>query len=86
MLNLPAPPRHSPEFGHDALVVCDNLVRIYQSESVEVQALQGLDLLVDGARWSRSSEPPGRASRPCSTCSPAWTSPTAGRARVAVET
>ncbi len=35
------------QFGHDALVVCDNLVRIFQSGSVEVQALQGLDLLVD---------------------------------------
>ena len=45
-LTLPAAPDHGPEFGHDALVVCDNLVRIYQTESVEVQALQGLDLLV----------------------------------------
>ncbi|MGW6129754.1 ABC transporter ATP-binding protein [Cellulomonas sp. NPDC055163] len=34
------------QYGHDALVACDNLVRIYQSGSVEVQALQGLDLLV----------------------------------------
>jgi len=39
-----APPA---QFGHDALIVCDNLVRIFQSGSVEVQALQGLDLLVD---------------------------------------
>jgi ABC-type lipoprotein export system ATPase subunit len=45
-LRLPAAPRHEPEFGHDALIVCDSLVRIYQTESVEVQALQGLDLLV----------------------------------------
>ena len=28
------------------LIVCDNLVRIYQTEGVEVQALQGLDLVV----------------------------------------
>ncbi|MBN9373930.1 MAG: ABC transporter ATP-binding protein [Cellulomonas sp.] len=35
------------QFGRDALVVCDNLVRIYRSGPVEVQALQGLDLLVD---------------------------------------
>ena len=34
-------------FGRDALIVCDNLVRIYRSGPVEVQALQGLDLLVD---------------------------------------
>ena len=34
------------EYGADALIVCDNLVRIYQVENIEVQALQGLDLLV----------------------------------------
>jgi ABC-type lipoprotein export system ATPase subunit len=34
-------------FGRDALIVCDNLVRIYRTGPVEVQALQGLDLLVD---------------------------------------
>ncbi len=37
----------APTFGQDALIVCDSLVRIYQSEGIEVQALQGLDLLVD---------------------------------------
>ena len=36
------------EFGADALIVCDNLVRIYQIGNIEVQALQGLDLLVEG--------------------------------------
>ena len=45
-LKLPDAPEREPEYGHDALVVCDNLVRIYQSENIEVQALQGLDLLV----------------------------------------
>jgi ABC-type lipoprotein export system ATPase subunit len=34
-------------YGADAQIVCDNLVRIYQTGDVEVQALQGLDLLVD---------------------------------------
>ncbi len=39
--------RARPEaFGTGALIVCESLVRIYQSEGVEVQALQGLDLLV----------------------------------------
>ncbi len=37
---------HAPEYGKDAHIVCDNLVRIYQTEGVEVIALQGLDLLV----------------------------------------
>ena len=34
------------DYGGDALVVCDQLVRIYTADGVEVQALQGLDLLV----------------------------------------
>ena len=34
------------EYGEGALVVCDRLVRIYAAEGIEVQALQGLDLLV----------------------------------------
>ena len=33
-------------FGAWAQIVCDNLVRIFKSEGVEVVALQGLDLLV----------------------------------------
>ncbi|MFI7443897.1 ABC transporter ATP-binding protein [Nonomuraea indica] len=33
-------------FGGDAHIVCDNLVRIYKTEGVEVVALQGLDLVV----------------------------------------
>ncbi|MFF9910326.1 ABC transporter ATP-binding protein [Streptomyces sp. NPDC013457] len=38
--------RHRPSFGHDALIACDRLVRIFTADGVEVQALQGLDLLV----------------------------------------
>jgi ABC-type lipoprotein export system ATPase subunit len=34
------------DYGADALVVCDQLVRIYAADGIEVQALQGLDLLV----------------------------------------
>ncbi|GAA2089501.1 ABC transporter ATP-binding protein [Streptomyces albiaxialis] len=33
-------------YGEDALIVCDRLVRIFSTDGVEVQALQGLDLLV----------------------------------------
>jgi ABC-type lipoprotein export system ATPase subunit len=36
----------TPVFGSDAHIVCDNLVRIYKSDGIEVVALQGLDLLV----------------------------------------
>jgi ABC-type lipoprotein export system ATPase subunit len=38
--------RRAPRSDEDALVVCDNLVRIYRSNGVEVVALQGLDLVV----------------------------------------
>ena len=34
------------QYGESAHIVCDNLVRIYRTEGVEVIALQGLDLLV----------------------------------------
>ena len=33
-------------YGEGALVVCDQVVRIYSGEGIEVQALQGLDLLI----------------------------------------
>ena len=38
--------RTGPAYGHDALITCDRLVRIFSADGVEVQALQGLDLLV----------------------------------------
>lgn len=34
-------------YGQDALIVCDRLVRVFSTDGVEVQALQGLDLLVE---------------------------------------
>jgi ABC-type lipoprotein export system ATPase subunit len=40
------PVPQADEYGADSLIVCDNVVRIYQVEKIEVQALQGLDLLV----------------------------------------
>ncbi|MFT2017074.1 ABC transporter ATP-binding protein [Streptomyces sp. 796.1] len=38
--------RDRPAYGHDALISCDRLVRVFSTDGVEVQALQGLDLLV----------------------------------------
>ena len=34
-------------YGDQALIVCDNLVKIYNVADLEVVALQGLDLLVE---------------------------------------
>ncbi|MFC5905768.1 ABC transporter ATP-binding protein [Streptacidiphilus monticola] len=38
--------RGRPAYGHDAVIACDRLVRIFSTDGVEVQALQGLDLTV----------------------------------------
>jgi len=39
--------RQHRDFGAGSLIVCDRLVRIYMAAGIEVQALQGLDLLVE---------------------------------------
>jgi putative ABC transport system ATP-binding protein len=39
-------PRDEPPTAADGMIVCDQLVRIYSGEGIEVQALQGLDLLI----------------------------------------
>ncbi len=38
--------RARTSYGEGALVVCDQVVRIYSGDGIEVQALQGLDLLI----------------------------------------
>jgi len=43
----PSAPTARHRYGEGALIVCDNLVRIYKVADLEVVALQGLDLLVD---------------------------------------
>jgi ABC-type lipoprotein export system ATPase subunit len=39
--------RQRPRYGEKAMIVCDNLVKIYKIADLEVVALQGLDLLVE---------------------------------------
>jgi ABC-type glutathione transport system ATPase component len=46
-LRAEAPQGRDTSYGAGGLVACDRLVRIYQAESIEVQALQGLDLVVE---------------------------------------
>jgi ABC-type lipoprotein export system ATPase subunit len=43
--------RPRPRFGDQALIVCDNLVKIYKVADLEVVALQGLDLLVESGEF-----------------------------------
>lgn len=70
------------EFGRDALVVCDNLVRIYQSGTVEVQALQGLDLLVDEGEMVAVVGASGSGKSTMLAVLAGIDAPTAGRVRV----
>jgi ABC-type lipoprotein export system ATPase subunit len=74
---------HRPEFGHDALIVCDNLLRIYQTETVEVQALQGLDLLVHGGEMIAIVGASGSGKSTLLQVLAGVDAATAGRARVA---
>jgi ABC-type lipoprotein export system ATPase subunit len=39
--------RSRTSYGEGALIVCDQVVRIYSGDGIEVQALQGLDLLIE---------------------------------------
>jgi len=43
---VPRTPLDQPPTAADGIIVCDRLVRIYSGDGIEVQALQGLDLLV----------------------------------------
>ncbi|MDM7854990.1 ABC transporter ATP-binding protein [Cellulomonas alba] len=70
------------EFGHDALVVCDSLVRIFQSGSVEVQALQGLDLMVDDGEMIAVVGASGSGKSTLLGVLSGMDAPTAGRVRV----
>jgi ABC-type lipoprotein export system ATPase subunit len=72
-----------PEFGRDALIVCDNLLRVYQTDLVEVQALQGLDLLVYAGEMVAIVGASGSGKSTLLQVLAGVDAPTAGRARVA---
>ena len=78
---FPAPAR-ADEYGADALIVCDNVVRIYQVEKIEVQALQGLDLLVRAGEMIAIIGASGSGKSTLLNVLSGLDVPTAGRARV----
>jgi ABC-type lipoprotein export system ATPase subunit len=80
--SLPRPSERPPEFGRDALIVCESLVRIYQTGSVEVQALQGLDLAVDSGEMVAIVGASGSGKSTLLSILAGIDAPTAGRARV----
>ena len=77
-----APRPGAPEFGAGALIVCDSLVRIHQVGDIEVQALQGLDLLVDAGEMIAVVGASGAGKSTLLQIISGLDVPTAGRARV----
>ncbi|MEV5434859.1 ABC transporter ATP-binding protein [Streptomyces sp. NPDC052682] len=75
--------RNRPSYGHDALITCDRLVRIFSADGVEVQALQGLDLLVREGELMALVGASGSGKSTLMNILAGLDAPTAGAARVA---
>ncbi|MFE7133374.1 ABC transporter ATP-binding protein [Streptomyces sp. NPDC057638] len=75
--------REGPGYGHDALITCDRLVRIFATDGVEVQALQGLDLLVRQGELMALVGASGSGKSTLMNILAGLDEPTAGAARVA---
>jgi len=74
--------RDRPAYGHDALITCDRLVRIFSADGVEVQALQGLDLLVREGELMALVGASGSGKSTLMNILAGLDTPTAGAARV----
>ena len=70
-------------FGEGALVACDRLVRIYRAEGIEVQALQGLDLLIGAGKLTAIVGASGSGKSTLMNILAGLDAPTAGSVRVA---
>jgi ABC-type lipoprotein export system ATPase subunit len=75
--------RGTPAYGHDALISCDRLVRIFSADGIEVQALQGLDLLVREGELTALVGASGSGKSTLMNILAGLDTPTAGAARVA---
>ncbi|MFI2410059.1 ABC transporter ATP-binding protein [Streptomyces sp. NPDC018947] len=75
--------RDRPAYGHDALITCDRLVRVFSADGVEVQALQGLDLLVREGELMALVGASGSGKSTLMNILAGQDTPTAGAARVA---
>src|SRR6202451_2446333 len=78
----PIPQDQAPT-GADGMIVCDRLVRIYSGKGIEVQALQGLDLLIAEGELTAIVGASGSGKSTLMNILAGLDSPTAGRARVA---
>jgi len=72
-----------PRFGGDALIVCDNLVKIYKTADLEAVALQGLDLVVERGELIAVVGASGSGKSTLLNILGGVDAPTAGEARVA---
>jgi ABC-type lipoprotein export system ATPase subunit len=70
-------------FGDDAVIACAMLVRIYSTAGIEVQALQGLDLLVNDGELTALVGSSGSGKTTLLNILAGLDTPTAGQARVA---
>jgi putative ABC transport system ATP-binding protein len=70
-------------YGEGAMIMCDRLVRIYAADGIEVQALQGLDLLVAEGELTAIVGASGSGKSTLVNILAGLDSPTAGKARVA---
>jgi ABC-type lipoprotein export system ATPase subunit len=75
--------RQHRDFGAGSLIVCDRLVRIYIAAGIEVQALQGLDLLVAEGEIVALVGASGSGKSTLMNILAALDTPTAGSVRVA---
>src|ERR1700761_5206129 len=75
--------RSHDDYGAGALIVCDRLVRIYTAEGIEVQALQGLDLVVESGELTALVGASGSGKSTLMNILAGLDTPTAGGVRVA---
>jgi ABC-type lipoprotein export system ATPase subunit len=75
--------RSRSSYGADALIACDRLVRIYAADGIEVQALQGLDLLIAEGELTAVVGASGSGKSTLMNILAGLDAPTAGSVRVA---
>jgi len=82
-LRLDPAPGSAVDYGDGALIFCDRLVRIYSAEGIEVQALQGLDLVISPGELTAIVGASGSGKSTLMNILAGLDAPTAGVVRVA---